>query len=132
MLGILPEDRRDVLRWSEDMLGTQGVDDEDLITRQMAAGIAYHEYASRVVTERRAKPADDLISILVNAEIDGERLTDEDVIGETLLILIGGDETTRHVIAGGVEQLLRNPQHWQALLADRSRIPQTVEEMLRW
>ena len=61
----------------------------------------------------RANPTDDLVSILVNAEIDGERLTDEDVIGETLLILIGGDETTRHVIAGGVEQLLRNPQHWE-------------------
>ena len=132
MLGVLPEDRRDVLRWSEDLLGTQGVGDEDVIAKQIAASEAWHEYATRVIAEHKENPADDLISILLNAEIDGERLTDEDVLGETLLILIGGDETTRHVIAGGMEALMRNPQHWQALLADRSRIPQTVEEMLRW
>ena len=132
MLGVLPEDRRDVLQWSEDMLGTQGVDDEDLIAKQMRAAIAYHEYATKVIAQRRVKPADDLISILLNAEIDGERLTDEDVVGETLLILIGGDETTRHVIAGGLEQLLRHPEHWESVRADRSRVLQTVEEMLRW
>jgi cytochrome P450 family 142 subfamily A polypeptide 1 len=132
MLGVLPEDRRDVLQWSEDLLGTQGVGDEDLIAKQIMAAASYHEYATKVIAERKAEPADDLISILLNAEIDGERLTDEDVVGETLLILIGGDETTRHVIAGGMEALMRNPAHWQALQADRSRIPQTVEEMLRW
>ena len=132
MLGVLPQDRRDVLRWSEDLLGTQGVGDEDLISKQIAASEAWHEYATRVIAEHKENPADDLITILLNAEIEGERLTDEDVLGEILLILIGGDETTRHVIAGGMEALMRNPQHWQALLADRSRIPQTVEEMLRW
>jgi cytochrome P450 family 142 subfamily A polypeptide 1 len=132
MLGVLPEDRRDVLQWSEDLLGTLGVGDEDLVAKQIVAATSYHEYATKVIAERKATPADDLISILLNAEIDGQRLTDEDVVGETLLILIGGDETTRHVIAGGMEALMRNPQHWQSMLADRSRIPQTVEEMLRW
>jgi cytochrome P450 family 142 subfamily A polypeptide 1 len=132
MLGILPEDRHDVLMWSEDLLGTQGVSDQEVVERQLAAAAAYHEYAARVVADRHANPKDDLVSILVNAEIDGERLTDEDVIGETLLILIGGDETTRHVIAGGTEQLLRERRHWDAIRADRSRIPPTVEEMLRW
>ena len=132
MLGILPEDRRDVLMWSEDLLGSQGVNDEEIAVKQMAAAIAYNEYAARVVADRRAHPKDDLVSILVGAEIDGERLTDEDVLGETLLILIGGDETTRHVIAGGTEQLLRRPEHWEAVRADRERIHPTVEEMLRW
>ena len=132
MLGVLPEDRHDVLEWSEGMLGTLGVGDDDVVERQMKSAIAWHEYATRVVAQRRAEPADDLISILINAEIDGECLTDEDVIGETLLILIGGDETTRHVIAGGTEQLLRDRRHWDAVRADRSLIPATVEEMLRW
>ena len=132
MLGVLPEDRRDVLQWSEDMLGTQGVGDEDLVEKQMLAAIGYHEYATKVIAQRRVQPADDLISILLNAEIDGERLSEEDVIGETLLILIGGDETTRHVIAGGLEQLLRHPEHWESVRADRGRVLQTVEEMLRW
>jgi cholest-4-en-3-one 26-monooxygenase len=132
MLGILPEDRHDVLKWSEDLLGTQGVSSEEVVARQMAAAGAYHEYAARVVADRHADPKDDLVSILVHAEIDGDRLTDDDVISETLLILIGGDETTRHVIAGGVEQLLRDRRHWDAVHADRALIQPTTEEMLRW
>jgi cholest-4-en-3-one 26-monooxygenase len=139
MLGILPQDRRDVLRWSEDMLsaeppeGNRPMNAEELAIRRATGAMgAYHEWASRVVTQRRAEPGDDLISILVNAEIDGERLTDEDIISETLLILIGGDETTRHVIAGGLEQLLRKREHWDRLMADRSGIRLAVEEMLRW
>jgi cholest-4-en-3-one 26-monooxygenase len=131
MLGILPEDRRDVLQWSEDMLAAQPADGDPL-QRSGDAMASYHEYATRVVAQRRADPGDDLISILVNAEIDGERLSDEDVIGETLLILIGGDETTRHVIAGGIEQLLLDRDHWERLRADRSGIRLAVEEMLRW
>ena len=51
---------------------------------------------------------------------------------ETLLILIGGDETTRHVITGGLYQLMTNRKQWDALLADRSLLPSAVEEMLRW
>jgi cholest-4-en-3-one 26-monooxygenase len=139
MLGILPEDRHDVLMWSEDMLsaeppeGNRPLDADELALRRATGAMgAYHEWASRVVEKRRAEPGDDLISILVNAEIDGARLTDEDIISETLLILIGGDETTRHVIAGGIEQLLVNPEHWQRLKADRSGIRLAVEEMLRW
>ena len=132
LLGILPEDRHDVLMWSEDLLGTQGVKDDEIIAKQMAAAGAYNEYAARVVADRRSDPKDDLVSILVNAEIAGERLSDDDVISETLLILIGGDETTRHVIAGGVEQLLRHPEHWAAVQRDRERVQPTVEEMLRW
>jgi cytochrome P450 family 142 subfamily A polypeptide 1 len=131
MLGILPEDRRDVLEWSEHLLGSQPAD-ADAAKLSMDAMAAYQDYARRVVAHRRANPGDDLVSILVNAEIEGERLSDDDVIGETLLILIGGDETTRHVIAGGLEQLLRNREHWDRLSADRSGIRPAVEEMLRW
>ncbi|HEX4016704.1 MAG TPA: cytochrome P450 [Frankiaceae bacterium] len=139
MLGILPEDRHDVLMWSEDMLsgeppeGNRPLNAEELALRRATGAMgAYHEWASRVVAQRRAEPGDDLISILVNAEIDGARLTDEDIISETLLILIGGDETTRHVIAGGIEQLLVNREHWDRLRADHSGIRLAVEEMLRW
>ena len=131
MLGIPPEDRSIVLQWSEDLVGPE-LPDGEVATRGADALASYHEYASRLVAERRRNPGDDLISILVNAEIDGQRLSDDDVIGETLLILIGGDETTRHVIAGGVEQLLRQRPHWDALLAQRDGIRPAVEEMLRW
>jgi cytochrome P450 family 142 subfamily A polypeptide 1 len=100
------------------------------------ASVAFDEYIAyqrRVVADRRGRsPQSDLVSILVHAEIDGERLDDEEVIMESLLILIGGDETTRHVLSGGMYQLLRHPDQREALARDPAKIPTAVEEMLRW
>src|SRR5208337_2270800 len=75
---------------------------------------------------------DDLIGTLVHAEIEGDRLDESSLIYESLLILIGGDETTRHVISGGMYELLTHPEQHELLAADRSRLPLAVEEMLRW
>ena len=72
------------------------------------------------------------MSILVHAEIDGERLDDEALLQESLLILVGGDETTRHVISGGMDALLRHPEQHALLAREPARIPAAVEEMLRW
>ena len=72
------------------------------------------------------------MSILVHAEVDGDRLSDDEIIQESLLILIGGDETTRHVISGGVHQLLVHRDQWERLAADPAARPAAVEEMLRW
>ena len=133
MLGVAPEDRDMLLHWSDDMLGGTSA----TVTPEVAlrAAQAFEEYASynrRVVKQRRERQTDDLMSILVHAEIDGQRLDDEEILQEGLLILIGGDETTRHVISGGMEQLLRNPDQRRVLLADPGKIPVAVEEMLRW
>ena len=68
--------------------------------------------------KRRAEPTDDLFSILVNSEVDGQRMSDDEIVFETLLILIGGDETTRHTLSGGTEQLLRHSDQWERLVAD--------------
>ncbi len=72
------------------------------------------------------------MSILVNSEIEGESLTDEEILAESLLILIGGDETTRHVITGGLYQLLANRSQWEMLINDHSLITGAIEESLRW
>jgi cytochrome P450 family 142 subfamily A polypeptide 1 len=72
------------------------------------------------------------MSVLVQAEIEGERMSDEDLLQEGLLILVGGNETTRHVLTGGCEALCRHPDERRALLEDPRRIPTAVEEMLRW
>jgi cytochrome P450 family 142 subfamily A polypeptide 1 len=93
----------------------------------------YREYCLEVVRDRRAKPpGNDLMSVLVHAEIDGQRLDDESIFMESLLILIGGDETTRHVLSGGMYQLLLDSDQLRRLRDDPSRIPLAVEEMLRW
>jgi cytochrome P450 family 142 subfamily A polypeptide 1 len=68
----------------------------------------------------------------VNSEVDGERLDDEELVIESLLILIGGDETTRHVISGGIHQLLLHPEQWAHLAEHPEDRPSAVEEMLRW
>lgn len=132
-LGFAPEDRPQLLAWSDDLLrGLTGMDDEEAMLKAMAAFEGYNTYATRVAEDRRSCPMDDLMSILVNAEIDGDRLDLDSVLMESLLILIGGDETTRHVISGGLYQLLVEPARWTTLQADPSKIPTAVEEMLRW
>jgi cytochrome P450 family 142 subfamily A polypeptide 1 len=132
-LGVRPEHRADLLRWSDDML--KGLATEATAEQLEAAGNAFVEYtlyATEVIADRRAEPRDDLMSILVQAEVDGDRLSDEEIIQESLLILIGGDETTRHVISGGVHQLLVHRDQWDRLAADPALRPTAIEEMLRW
>jgi len=132
-LGTAPEDRDLLMRWSDDLLrGLTDVSDADLAGRAAAAFEGYSGYASRVIADRRDHPRDDLISSLVHAEIDGDRLDHESLVHESLLILIGGDETTRHVLSGGAYQLFTQPAQRQLLIEDPGRIPVAVEEMLRW
>lgn len=134
MLGVAPEDRSTLLRWSDDLIGGLSLSaPPEAIMAAARAVQEYREYNTRVVANRRASPpGEDLMSVLVHAEIGGERLDDEALMQESLLILVGGDETTRHVITGGMEQLLRHPEQRQLLIDDPSRIPLAVEEMLRW
>lgn len=131
MLGVA--DRSDLLRWSEDMLGSQGsLEPADLETATRAF-VEYSDYMERVLADRRRTGAeDDLVGILVHAEIDGDRLDQLSLIHETLLILIGGDETTRHVISGGMLALLERPDQLKRLQAEPGRLSVAVEEMLRW
>jgi cholest-4-en-3-one 26-monooxygenase len=131
-LGVDPADRGKLLGWSEDMMGMLGQHDDEAMRRAMEAGMAYGAYAYGLVQERRKCPMDDLMSVLVHSEIEGVHLDDAAIIGESLLILNGGDETTRHVISGGVYELLRERDRWEALRNDRSLRPGAIEEMLRW
>jgi cholest-4-en-3-one 26-monooxygenase len=134
MLGVAPDDRDDLLRWSDDMLKGQGSPDPDAMTNATNAFVEYSEYIHPVFDDRRASGnRDDLVGVLCHAEIDGDSLDDDSLVHETLLILIGGDETTRHVISGGVEELLAHPDQVAQLAADPAGLmPGAVEEMLRW
>ena len=134
MLGVAPEDREMLLRWSDDLLrGTHTGADPEVGVRAMNAFSEYAEYNRGVVADRRANPGGaDLMSLLVDGVVDGESLDDEALLQESLLILIGGDETTRHVMTGGMYQLLQHPDQLARLKADPSLIPSAVEEMLRW
>jgi cytochrome P450 family 142 subfamily A polypeptide 1 len=143
MLGVAPKDREMLLQWSDDLVcGLSSHIDELTMQKVMDTFAAYTAFTMDVIAKRRAEPTDDLFSILVNSEVEGQRMDDVEIVMETLLILIGGDETTRHTLSGGTEQLLRHRDQWDALVADeRSRedhvkgpdlLPGAVEEMLRW
>ena len=133
LLGVEEKDWATLLQWSEDMLlGTNANASDEIRMGAMKAGSSYAQYAIQVIAERRKASRDDLMGILVDSEIDGERLTDEEMVQESLLILVGGDETTRHVITGGMQALIEHPDQRQKLIDDPSKIPTAVEEMLRW
>ncbi len=135
MLGVLPEERSMLLKWSDDLVTglSSHIDPTGLeFQAVMNAFAAYTEFTMDIIAKRRAEPTDDLFSILVNSEVEGQRMSDDEIVMETLLILIGGDETTRHTLSGGTEQVLRHRDQWDALIADRSLLVGAIEEMLRW
>jgi cholest-4-en-3-one 26-monooxygenase len=133
MLGFPPESYDDLLRWSDDLIRATTADPApDVALAAMEAGIAFREFQLGVIADRRNRPGDDLVSILCEAEIDGEKLDDESIINESLLILIGGDETTRHVMTDGMLALLEHPEQLAVLRDDPGAIEVAVEELLRW
>jgi cytochrome P450 family 142 subfamily A polypeptide 1 len=131
-LGMDERDHPVLLEWSDDLMRGLGASDPAVFEKTIAAFDGWQTFIRTVIDDRRAEPRDDLISRLVHAEFDGERLDDEELVFETLLILIGGDETTRHVMSGGAYQLLSDPAQWRRLRDDRSLLSSAVEEMLRW
>lgn len=133
MLGVRPDQREMFLKWSDDLVVALSSKVEDNMWQAaLDAYAAYTAFTMDIIAKRRREPTEDLTSVLVHAEVDGEQLSDEEIVGETLLILIGGDETTRHTLSGGTEQLLRNRDQWDLLQNDPSLLPGAVEEMLRW
>jgi cytochrome P450 family 142 subfamily A polypeptide 1 len=131
MLGVAVSDRDDLLRWSHAMLASLTGEPAALEAAATAFG-EYVAYAHRMIAARRAEPTDDLFSVLVHAMVDGDRLDDDEIVFESLLLLIGGDETTRQVTAGGMELLIDHPEQKRKLLEDPDLLSSGVEEMLRW
>jgi len=105
----------------------------EVLEASTLAAIEFRAFQLGVIADRRAKPPqDDLVSVLCYAEVDGDRLDDESIIMESLLILIGGDETSRHVMTDGMLALLEHPEQQAVLRDDPAAIEVAVEELLRW
>ncbi|HKY16871.1 MAG TPA: cytochrome P450 [Microthrixaceae bacterium] len=123
----------DLLRWSDDLVRATTVRmTPEVAEAGMRAMLEFRQCQLEVIAARRAEPRDDLISTLCHATIDGETLDDDSIVNETLLILIGGDETSRHVISGGMLALLERPDQMQAIGTDDAALQVGVEELLRW
>lgn len=136
MLGFPRTSYDELLEWSDDLIRATTDNNPEAAEKGMNAALAFREYQLAVIKDRRSKElAPDLVSILCHAEIDGERLDDESLIQETLLILIGGDETSRHVLSGGLLALMDNPEQRQKFadnLHNEEYRETAIEEILRW
>ena len=131
MLGVPPEDWHLLQDWS-DKLVQLGGGPRYLNEAGMEAHVRFLEYTRPILEARKERPVDDLISILAHAEIDGTSLTDEELLSEALLLLIGGNETSRNAMTGAMWLLSQHRDQWDLLVDDPSRIPLAVEEFLRY
>ena len=127
MLGLPDEDLPQFHRWAVELISI-GFDFQRSINASKALG----EYFGRIVTERRADSRDDLISVLTHAELDGDTLDDDAIIAFLRLLLPAGAETTYRSLSNLLFGLLTHTDQLDAVRADRSLIPQAVEEGLRW
>ncbi|MEU6484921.1 cytochrome P450 [Streptomyces sp. NPDC046887] len=126
MIGVPEADRADFGAWADTL--TMAGRPEEL--RQTADRMA--DYLVGLINERRAAPADDLITGLVQARDDDDRLSESELVSMVFQLLVAGYETTAHLIGNGVLALLRHPEQLAALRADRSLLPAAVEEFCRY
>jgi cytochrome P450 len=127
MLGLPREDYKRFQRWSIAILS--------VFTKRaaaIAASAEVKEYLARILQDRRREPRDDLISDLARAELDGERLSDEEIFSFLRLLLPAGVETTYRSTGNLLFSLLTHPDQLEAVRADRSLVPQAIEETVRY
>jgi cytochrome P450 len=127
LLGLPREDYPQFQRWSISLLSI-------IVNRErgLAASQALREYFIPILAARREEPREDLISGLAQAEIDGEKLSDEEIFSFLRLLLPAGVETTYRSLGNLLFGLMSNPDQLDAVRADRSLIPQAIEEAVRW
>ena len=132
LMGVPQEDRHKVFEWSNRMIGSE--DPEYAVTEAdtTAAFVEMFAYANDLAAEKRANPSDDIVSALLQAEVEGERLTDLEFDVFFELLAVAGNETTRNLISHGMLALIEHPEQRDKLVGDRSLLPGAVEEMLRY
>ncbi len=122
--------------WSEFALRGMAFGDEELqpdgLETVMEQVHKAFEEGGKLVAERRAAPTDDLTSVLVTAEVDGESLSDEEIIMGFALLQLAGNDSTKATFSNGIVALLENREQWQKLVDDPSKVEVAVEELLRW
>jgi pimeloyl-[acyl-carrier protein] synthase len=134
MLGVPTSDHQQLKRWSADFAEMLGnfQHNPNRVMRVRRSLEEMLEYFRGTITELRKKPRPGLINSLLTAEVKGDRLSDEEVIANSILTMVGGQETTTNLIGNGIVTLLRNPDEANRLRQDRSIIGPAVEELLRY
>ncbi len=127
LIGVPQEDRRKVFDWSNDMVG---YDDPEYVGDPAAAAAELVGYAMAMAEDRRQCPRDDIVTKLVNAQVDGGELSSDEFGFFVILLAVAGNETTRNAISHGMHAFLQNPGQWELFKAER---PDTAaDEIVRW
>lgn len=131
ILGIPPSDRHLLYDWTNRMVG---MDDPNAGDQQsyISAFLELFAYAADLTKAKRANPGDDVWSMVVNAEVDGERLSDDELDRFFQLLVIAGNETTRNLINGAILTLSQHPEQWALLRGDETLMVGAIEEVLRY
>ncbi len=132
LLGVPHEDRHRMFDWSNTMIGSQDPEYQTGEEASQQAAMELYAYASELFATKRIDPHDDLMSVLTEVEIEGEKLKEIELELFFLLLTVAGNETTRNLISGGMAAFFDHPDQWDLLRNDRSLLPGAVEEMLRY
>jgi cholest-4-en-3-one 26-monooxygenase len=131
-LGVPQEDRHLVFDWSNRMIGSQDPDFGTTPEESQAAAAELYAYSDQLAEDRRKNPRDDIVTALINADVDGEALSQLDFNLFFLLLAVAGNETTRNAISQGMLAFIEHPDQYERLVRDPSLIDSAVEEILRW
>ena len=133
MLGVPAQDVSLFAEWSDDLVHTlDPMVGPDVLAKASESEVAFDRYFEALIAERRKSPRDDLLTALIAAEEEGDRLSEEELLRTLILLLVAGHETTVNLISNGTLALLRNRSELRRLQADPSLIRSAVEELLRY
>jgi cholest-4-en-3-one 26-monooxygenase len=132
LMGVPQEDRHLVFDWSNTMIGSEDPEYQRNIDAPGQAAMELFAYADELCEKKRLDPHEDLFSVLTQAEIEGDQLSQVELDLFFLLLAVAGNETTRNLISGAMVAFFDHPDQWERLLADRTLLPSAVEEMLRY
>ena len=131
MLGYPAEKDAELLDWTD--IYVDGGCGPQYVTEEVADAFGlFVEYHEEILEQRLERRGDDLISIWLDAQVDGHKLDEETLLYEHSLLLVGGSETTRNTMSSGMRAILNDRPQWDDLCADPSLIKNAVEEMIRW
>ena len=134
MLGVPTEDHADLKKWSADFAEMLGnfQHNPDRIHRVLESTNNLTTYFQKAINRMREHPREGLIHSLMTAELNGDRLTDEEIVANCIVTMVGGQETTTNLIGNGLLTLMRNPEKLVQLRDNSRLIPSAVEELLRY
>ena len=134
ILGLLPEDREQFKRWSDEIIGLTATNPltVEAAERAQQGLLELRDYFGRLVVDRRQNPRSDMLSLLVEAEEQGDKLSQAELLSTSVTLLVAGHETTTHLIGNGLLALLRHPHQFQRLRDNPTLMAGAIEEFLRY